>query len=72
MAKKLKFTRTDFHKDPSWTDGPYKPVTATNTYDYADAFSEVMNAIGAWYNPEQSVTASDTKLEISLEIFEED
>ena len=72
MAKKLKFTRTDFHKDPSWTDGPYKPISAVNEYAYTDAFSAVMNAIDTWYNQEYSIAVSDTKLEIVLEIFEEE
>ena len=72
MAKKMKITRTDFHKDPSWTDGPYKPVNATNTYNYVDAWSQLLNIIAAWYNPELNVTASDTKLSLTLEIYEED
>ena len=72
MAKKMKITRTDFHKDPSWTDGPYKPVTAVNTYDYADGFSAALNIIATWYNPELNVTTSDTKLDLTLEIYEED
>lgn len=70
MAKKFRVTMTDFHKDPSWTDGPYKPGTTQNVYNYND-WSVVIANIISWVNDEVAAQVSDGKLEVTIEAYEE-
>lgn len=70
MAKKIKIVRTEFHKDPSWSDGPYKPVTASNVVGLSDAWSTLLNVFNTWYQNAQQ-DANTSSIDINLEMFDD-